>query len=433
MKRSLISALVLVVLAVAGLLLLTVNWSAGGGPVPAASNALTPGSTLSITATLTYSDFLTLSATDIWSIPTPIHTVVIPTEWPFLPKPTYPTSTPRPTPTLLPELGVRLGLAEELTVRQQEEIFPQSTNLPRIVSMDTDGKTLVGVTRGEGDIKQVVAIDVISGEMQVLYEGQNWPREPRVSGNYVVWTDLESLHIYNLESGQSEQKDFGIARFAHISSDTVVWQSTGDIEGYYLNTNERFFVANDPNVVESLPLISGEWVVFLTSTESFNAADLWAMNIQTQEHIYMGEIPLWHRDEEYLDSVYAVSAPWVTWASKRALNLYNLDSRTSYTVPVESCVYTRTNPMGEMTVEHWKPSRLAISENTIIFSCSQRMGYDIQRGVFFSLPVNIHEIPEGELDGWAIADDQLIWVLTENAFGPQEQSHIYTAQIERSP
>ena len=432
MKRSLTSALVLVVLVVVGLLLLTVNWSAGSRLGPVSSDALTPGATPSIAATLTYSDYQTLTAGDIWAIPTPVHTPVIPTEWPFLPKPTYPTSTPRPTPTLLPDMGVRMEMARELEISRLDAASQPATSL-RVVSPDSDGMALVGAITIKEDIDRVVVIDMVSGDMQVLYEGEAQPREPRISENHVVWTTLGSLHICNLDSGQSEQKDFGAVRFARISGDMVVWQGTGDIEGYNLSTRERYSVANDPDVVESLPLISGEWVVYLTPTGSFNAAHLWAVNIRTQERIYIAEIPLWYRDEQYLDSVHAIDIPWVIWASESALNLYNLNSQEVYTVPVEFCDYTRLNPSGEMIIEHRKPSHLAISENTIIFSCGQWMGYDIEHRVLFSLPIRSSEITKGNFAGWDISGDRLVWVLTEDAFGTQERSHIYTAQIERSP
>ncbi len=390
MKRSLISALILVILAVVGLLLLTVNWSAGSASAPAASRVLSSDSS-----------------------------------------PLYSTSSSNSIPTPLPNLGIQMGTAEELSVKPSASL--QSVALPRIISLDADSETLVGVGKTGEDTYAVMAIDLGSGEMQILFEEQTYLQEPRISGDHVIWTTLKSLYIYNLNSRQLEQKDFGIVRSARISGDTVVWQSAGDIEGYNLSTGEKFSVANDPNVVESLPLISGEWVVYLTPTSSFSAAHLWAVNIRTQERIYIAELPLEYQDEEYRDSVYVIDKPLVAWASENALNLYNLVSHTAYTVPVESCVYTRMDSSGGSIIENRKPSHLAISENTIIFSCGQQMGYDIELGVFFSLPVHTSEISDSEFDRWTVLDGRVVWELTEGAFGPEEQGHIYTAHIERNP
>jgi len=430
MKRSLISALVLVIVAVVGLLLLTVNWSAGSGPVPAASNAQTPGSTPSVVATLTYSDFLALSATDIWSIPTPVHTPVIPTEWPFLSKPTYPTSTPRPTPTLLPDMGVRLGLAEELAIQQTGEAFLQFTGLPRIVYLDTDGKTLVGTIALKGTLtNKVIAIDLFSGEAHVI-EGEECPYEPRVSEDYVVWTTSGQVHLYDLSSGQLKQLDLGLVRYARVSGQVVVWERDAvDIWGYDLETGQKFLVAAHPEAIEEQPELSADWVIYRRRGLHLST-ELRATNVRTHKDISLGEILAESSDAPDISDEYAIDVPWIIWASEAELHLYNLDTHTFHTVTVEPCISVAdpTSPPRSLRLKD-----MVLSGSTVIFSCDQRVGYDIEHDVFFSLPVHRSEIPEGEFDRWTISDDRLIWELTEDIFGPQEQSHIYTAQIERSP
>ena len=431
MKRSLTSALVLVVLVVVGLLLLTVKWSAGSRLGRVSSDALTPGATPSIAATLTYSDYQTLTAGDIWAIPTPVHTPVIPTEWPFLPKPTYPTSTPRPTPTLLPDMGVRIGAVNELTVQKVGDASLQFEDFPRIVYLDTDGKTLVGIITLEGKLtNQLIAIDLFSGNAHIVEE-EGFPYEPQVYGNHVVWTTLDRVHLYNLSNRQLEQLDSGIARYAQISEQVVVWeQGAVDIWGYDLSTGQKFSVATNPEVIEERPEFSADWVVYRVRG-LHSCAELRATNIRTHEDIRLGEVLPESPDAPDVFNQYVVDAPWVVWTSEAELHLYNLDTRTPYTITVEPCIVPTTEPGREP--RHLRLRDLAMSKNTVIFVCNQRIGYDIERKVFFSLNVRESEITKGNFTEWAISDDLLVWVLTEDAFGTQERSHIYTAQIECSP
>lgn len=97
-KLTSILALGLMVLLVVGLSLLLENWSVGGDYEPPASEALP---TASIAPTSSYSELMTLAATDIWSIPTPIHTPIIPTERPRQPRPHAGTSDALSHPYLL--------------------------------------------------------------------------------------------------------------------------------------------------------------------------------------------------------------------------------------------------------------------------------------------------------------------------------------------
>jgi hypothetical protein len=79
------------------------------------------------------------------------------------------------------------------------------------------------------------------------------------------------------------------------------------------------------------------------------------------------------------------------------------------------------------TVER-RPEYLALSGNTLIFACEQRMGYDIERGVFFSLPVRTPATVSGSFGGWSISGDRLVWILSPVSGEPDR---IYTAEMER--
>ncbi len=434
MKRTLV--ILALIVALFGLLLLIANWSSEDSQVSLAVDSRATVSTPCIAATLSYSEVLTIAATDIWSLPTPIHTPVIPTERPFLPRPTPPPITPHPTPTFLPDRGVRMGEARELMI-MPDASFPL-LSLPRLIYASTDGKTLVGVIRPDKDTRAVVAIDIASGELRVLYEAQFSFREPRVSGKYVVWSRLHQLYFYDLEQQQLGELASGLVLNIRVSGDFAVWeQDAVDIWGYDFNSKESFPVAARPDVLEALPEFSGEWVVYYSPTRHSDPPVLRASNIQTQEDILLGEFPRYYSDDPYRSSLYVIDAPWVVWSAKAELRLYNLDTRTPYTVTVEPCISSVT-ALGN-SPRRLRPEKLALSGDVLVFSCAQRMGYDIERDVFFSLPLYTPEIwqmvTQGQMSftGWTFSNDQLVWVLTEDVSGPQERSYIYTARIERSP
>ena len=169
MKRTLV--ILALIVALFGSLLLITNRSSKDNQVSRAIDSRLVDSRLmavtpSIAATLSYDEVLTLAATDIWSLPTPIHKPVMPTERPFLPRPTPLPVTPHPTPTFLPDRGVRMGEAKELMITPDPS-FPLQY-LPRLIYASSDGKTLVGVIQLDKDTDAVVAIDVASGELRQL-------------------------------------------------------------------------------------------------------------------------------------------------------------------------------------------------------------------------------------------------------------------------
>jgi hypothetical protein len=181
--------------------------------------------------------------------------------------------------------------------------------------------------------------------------------------------------------------------------------------------------------VQSGPLISGRWVLYLDSTDA-QAADwdegLYAVHVDTGEAIRLGQV--YGRWPHEVSRFYAVNVPWVAWSTghwsdKPELYLYNLEARQAMTVTVTPC--------DASTAQLRRVENLAISDNIVIFTCGQPMGYDIERGEFFSIPVYAMRPADGKwwgLEGWNISGDRLVWVLSSD-----QESRVYTAQIERRP
>jgi hypothetical protein len=428
-KLTSILALGLMVLLVVGLSLLLENWSVGGDYEHPASEALP---TASIAPTSSYSELMTLAATDIWSIPTPIHTPIIPTERPRQPRPTPEPVTPYPTPTLLPDLGVRMSAPTEISISPTLRAAGEKQG--RLVYTDIDGHILVGVV-SEADYSSVVVVDISTGHIQTLVEkSPAWIHDTHISGENVIWTrteydgPLSVLYVHNLQTDHV----FHVAEGAYdidISNNVIVWGQLGnmwDIWGYDLIQQEEFPIITRPGS-QTGPLVSGHWVVYRDAGDNNDTnVALYAANLDTGEDVRVGTVL--YSLQQYVPPLYAVDAPWVVWSTgtewgtEATLYFYNLETRTTYSVPVEAC-FSSTS----------RPEYLALSENTLIFTCGQRMGYDIERDVFFSLPIRTPRASEGGIGGWAISGNRLMWIWTKDAFGPQEQSHIYTAQIERSP
>lgn len=353
------------------------------------------------------------------------------------PRPTPKPITPWPTPTFLPSQGVRLGEAQALTTKPDSSLA--SVAHPRFFAPATDGKTLVGVVRTSTTAWGIVAIDLASGKMRLLFESQEGLREPQVSGKYVVWTGSSQSYFYDLERDQLGYLNFGaVIRHARLSGNMVVVEriedlrSSGqDIWGYDLEQQKDFAVAAGPGG-EFGPLISGRWVIYQSTADKSTIGPelysfgLYAVNLDNGEDIRLGSV--YASSSQYVPPLYAIDAPWVAWsASERSsgpqLYFYNLDTGFTHTVTVTPCISPNLST---------RPEHLALSGDVLIFRCSQGLGYDIKRGVFFSLPLYTPEEQPSGWNGWAIFDDQLVWSLSFGS-GEKEESRIYQAWIERNP
>lgn len=376
-------------------------------------------------------DWLPLPATDIWSIP-PRPATLVPAEG--RPHLTLPLITPLPTPTPLPEHGVKVTEVQE---REFRISGAQPSQEVRFIAPNIEGETLVGVVGKGTDIWAVVAIDLYSGYERTLFEGREFPYAPQISGKHVAWVTSRKLYVYNIEQQTVEEwPEVGESpRQARISGNIIVWEylpsllsADSDIWGYDLSSRKGFPIVTRPGV-QFGPLISDRWVLYLDSTDT-KAVDwdegLYAVHLDTGEAIRLGQVyGRWRQETSWF---YTLDTPWVAWSTghwsdKPELYLYNLETRQAMTVAVTPC--------GASIAQPRRVENLAISENIVIFTCGQPMGYDIERGVFFSIPIYAAMPAGGEwwgLGGWSIAGDRIVWVLTS-----ERESRLYTAQIERRP
>ncbi len=380
-------------------------------------------------------EWLPLPATDIWSVP-PRPATLVPVE--SRPRSTPLPVSPLPTPTPLPEYGVRVtGLRErEFSIRSESGMQPSQQM--RLFTPMIEGEILVGVVRKDADIWAVVALDLPSSEERILFEGRDIPYVPQISGEHVIWTTSQKLYVYSTEQQTVEElPEVGEApRHARISGDIVAWEylpnllsADSDIWGYDLMAKRSFPIVLRPGV-QSGPLVSDRWVLYLDSTDTQAVGwdeGLYAVHLDTGEVIRLGQV--YGRWPHEVSQFYALDIPWAVWSTghwsdQPELYLYNLETCQGVTVTVTPCGASTTQPR--------RVENLAISGNVVIFTCGQPMGYDIERGEFFSIPVYAAMPADGGewwgFGGWSISGDKIMWVLSS-----ERESRVYTAQIERRP
>ena len=347
-----------------------------------------------------------------------------------------PIASPFPsTATPLPDPGIRLGNIERLSGKAGGLPLMPADGRPHFIYPATDSNTLVGVVvTGTKPFGYLAAVDLATGKSQRIADVWS-PGNPQVSGQYVVWTDQGRLYVYDQVSAKTEQLTIGdAARDLSLSGSIVVWENisqgqTLGIWGYDLTAGKDFPVVKTTATKARKPLISGQWVLYQSAgyKDGETRIGLNVMNMDTGEGLELGELPYL---KYYVPRLYAIDVPWVAWSAYEwgvnpTLYLYNVDTRTFYTVAVPGC--------GLDELHQGNINRIVVSGVIVLFrGCYQSagMGYDIERGKFFSVLITRAESQEAAFVDWAFARGRLVWSMT---VGPrwQEQTQVYAAPIIR--
>ena len=376
---------------------------------------------------------------DIWAITSP-------PDWtpPSLPGADY---TPRPvqfatvpprneaTPTLLPDVGIELTTPSELNILS---MLPRNHGDSHLRAFAlADNSLVAALESNEG--ATIALLDISSNEAQVLttttlINGQNavksWVEDIKIAGNHIIWTFSQYkerqgvLYLYNSQNQQAIEVTENAYR-ADISESMIIWQQSDgyqwDVWGYDLARSEIVPIVNR-SANQGQAVISGKWVVYQDATivEDSRVA-LYAINVDNQEDIYLAMVDSF--SDQYTSPSYAIALPWIVWATESKLNFYNLETRNQHSVPVKACPSSNS-----------KPAYLDVSEDVVVFSCGQKMGYDIVRRVFFSLPLQYtSDLLESSWVDWVLSEGSLVWVLSNSPWDKQSSYRVFSAQIERKP
>jgi hypothetical protein len=314
----------------------------------------------------------------------------------------------------------------------------------RLLASDFDGLGMVAIMEERG-AQEIFVMDMSSRQTRVLTtrdvmgvesSSERWLYNPHISGEYVTWiaslSQEQILLAYNLQTNQLSfiTRGTGIAD-ADLSDHIVIWRQLEDgrywhILGYDL---ERLMysriVTGSRRALR--PQISGQWVIYEDWAERDGSdVSLYLTRMDATEEICIGQV--YAPEIQAVPQFYALDTPWVAWSTghwsdRPELYLYNLETRQAVTVTVTPCDASAARPR--------RVENLALSGNVVIFTCGQPMGYDIERGEFFSVPVYAMMPADGKwwgLEGWSISGDRIVWVLSSD-----QESRVYTARIERRP
>ncbi|MGB9873257.1 MAG: hypothetical protein ACPLYD_16570, partial [Anaerolineae bacterium] len=188
-------------------------------------------------------EWIPLPATDIWSVP-PQPATPVPIE--SRPRPTPQPISPLPIPTPLPDYGIRVtGVLGREFVRTESGVQP--SRRMRLTSPEVGGEILVGVVEKDTGVWTVMALNLSTGDEQLLFEGREPLYAPQTSGDHVIWTTSRELYIYSIAQRTAETlTEVGVApRRARISGNVVVWEylpsllsADSDIWGYDLSSKK---------------------------------------------------------------------------------------------------------------------------------------------------------------------------------------------------
>lgn len=333
------------------------------------------------------------------------------------------TNFPNPTPTFLPERGIQLSLAVAFPFSQWNLGEPQAFELENdtlaFSAYRPEDDTISLVLLNLNTEKFGVITSVVHSHVDILH----------LSDKYLLWSTRQvnkqdtNFYLYSFDTKDTTLLLGGIKKPFGLYGSNVIWHryektSTGDqvdIWGYNVETHEEFQIIQRPANQVGVGLAK-DWVVYFDALDNNElGTSLNVFNINTQQDINIG----------YLDNPldyplrYAVSDSWIGWARDAELHFYNLETKQSHIVKVTAC------PSPLMP---WNSiGYLDISGNLAVLSCGQKMGYDITRDVFFSLPVQ--PTSNQSLLAWDLSADRLVW-MTDNGMANLTEREMYVAQIE---
>lgn len=356
------------------------------------------------------------------------------------PRPAQFTSVPPrsdPTPTLLPDVGISLTAPAELDIQAMVKNSSSNSNV-RLQASALAGTSLI--VTSEFDAHSVIALlDTSSNEIRVLTTttfnddqsaAKLWVENANVAGDYAIWTVSQYkgrqgvLYLYHIPTQKTIEVAENVYQ-ADMSESMLVWQQSDgyqwDIWGYDLIQGEIFQIVNRA-ADQGQAIVSGRWVVYQDAvvTENDQVA-LYAINVDTQEDIYLTMVDSF--SDQYTLPTYTIDAPWLIWSTESTLNFYNLETHAQHAASVAAC------PSSES-----KPVYLEVSGDIVIFSCGQKLGYDIVSGDFFSLPLQYTSdlLETSWVDG-VFSEGRLVWVLSDSPWDTQTDQRIFSAQIQRKP
>lgn len=385
---------------------------------------ITGSDTVSPTATATL-EWMYTAPEDIWELtPPPDWTPPAMTFEKRTPHPSVlETKSPNPTPTFLPDQGIHLSTPIPLTFTE----FDMGEIQGIVLEKD---KLAFAAYSQEKDRGVLAVLDLNTRETQTITQTRGLAASKfSLSEAYIVWGNYQrntrkyDVWAQNLATKHTTRVMDAI-NFVNLSDSTLLWsQGTGmkgtfDILGHSLERQENISLLQKPND-QGCERLNGEWLVYCDIVEGENGGlPLFALNLNTREVINIGI----YQPEDYTLR-YVVEDNWVVWAEDTELHFYNLQTRETRDVMVTACPWP-SSPWNSI-------SYLDISENLLVLSCGQEMGYDIEKQVFFSLPTQV--IPEySHLLSWDLSDKRLVWQMGDGS-GNIQASHWYTAKITYTP
>lgn len=334
----------------------------------------------------------------------------------------YPNATP------LPYQGIGLGVPRQVgwameNIPSMESLFPIGLNGDTLIAAAIFAEHPEATSEEVNPLRGgMVTVNLSTGQVRVLSDG--FSTEARTDGRYVVWTEsdttngryITAVHVYDLEQNRESVLEGDACHLPDVSNGIVVWSEPRDggwgIYGYNLVTQSPITVASGPGS-RSFPRISGNWAIYLELGDK--SAVLQAYSVETGEHLRLGVTPYYNNanDGRY-HAIESGRAVWVD-AETHQIHLYDLGARQERVLALP----TRGAPVG-----------LALTDNVLLFTSEQPMGYDLSRDILFSVPL----VPPGEREGFVThgiiaSGDRLAWVIRVG--GLEGEQRLYTAPIVR--